>query len=214
MAIGEQRVYEVVTARSECGTICLPVLVHQSTWLPLLLPLRWVCTIRRLEVAESTLRGNLDGLRVLFEWADTKIEGGLEPLLLSGGRLTKNQLTLLVARLRVGRNPFERLAAGKKAACAQTVARMALACRLFLKWALEPASRGQPGAAPGDLSEAKDLIDAVFEPILNVDEGGRRELIKEDVLECIEELISPLKRPDGKYFVPLRFSNRNGQLKC
>jgi hypothetical protein len=73
-AEGELR---VVSSMLPSGEL-LPILVDPVTWAPRSLALRWIVLKRRYECAESTLRSNIDALRHLYAWGDTRFESGLE----------------------------------------------------------------------------------------------------------------------------------------
>ena len=55
----------------------LPLLVDRETWVPMSLATRWVVLSRRYECAESTLRTDLNGLRYLYVWGNTRFSEGI-----------------------------------------------------------------------------------------------------------------------------------------
>ncbi len=188
--------YSVIRARVEATGEDLPTLVQAATWLPLPLASRWVITERRYVGAANTIANDLSGLRFLYGWADTALPAGLEDVLLTGGRLSPVALTALALHLR---------AAGGTSAPSY-----ARATGMFLKWALQPANRGQSGAAPDDLLLAYAQIDAVLGPIA----AERRVAVRPRILPDeerieIEQRIGPVRDTHGRVRLPLMWHPQN-----
>lgn len=135
----------------------LPTLVRRDTWIPAPTALRWAVLARRLECASSTLGRDVDGLRYLYAWAEARFPGGLEARL-AAGPLGHQDLISLRDYLRHPAQPGP--AAGGPPG--PSAGARALSAKLFLTWAISPASRNERGAEPHDASVLLAAIEGVL----------------------------------------------------
>ena len=79
----------------------LPTLVHEGSWKPCRLALRWSVRYRRFHVQSSTLAHNLRVIAHVYEWARRLKEiGDLDDFVCAGGNLTS---TMINAHTTLGR---------------------------------------------------------------------------------------------------------------
>lgn len=190
----------------------LPLLVDRETWVPVSLALRWTVLRRRYEVAESTLRRDLNGLRYVYAWGDGRFREGLEARIETTGLGYDDLVSLRDFCERpdaagVGRAAETNADHGKPDTSAGA---RALAAKAFLTWAVSPASRNQRGSEPRDAMERVTQIEAVLGPLANrAGEGkGAGPLDDEVALRC-DRLLAPLADADGRYLRPLRWRADN-----
>lgn len=180
------------------------------------LALRWAVFARRFEVAESTLGGNLRGLRYLYVWGAWRFNGGLESRL-QEGPLGASDLTNLKEFLRAP--DVEDCATGtpgttggeRGANTADTAAgARALAALLFLRWAISPLNRNERGAEPADARDALTQLDVILGPLANrAGQGGERQAPTMALLDLMEERIRPVQDEEGRFRVPLQWKQDN-----
>lgn len=200
---------QVVTITLETGER-LPMLVDADTWIPRSLAMRWVLYDRRYTCAESTLRGDVSALRFVYAWGDAAFRGGLD------ARLTLGPLDhgeLLALRAFLTNPPAGDSTSGDEVDVERATGAAGsrgLAAKLFLMWAITPASRNDVGAPPANAAELAAMIHGVLQPLAKHAGKGRSRVVPpEDLIDAAEEIIRPLLGPDGGFLRPLQWHPAN-----
>lgn len=206
--MGRSQHYSVVSARLPSGE-GLPLLVYSGTGLPVRLALRWIVYQRRFEVAENTLRADLYGVRLLYQWADQEYPHGLEGRLGGVGGLDHSELLRLDAYLRTGAGSTRRTVRSG-GPLPSVVGRRVVSIIAFLKWAIVPASRNERGAPPADASALVSQVDAVLRPMVRMAARTNRiSPLPEGADEVVDRALAPRLMPDGTIARPLKFRRDN-----
>jgi integrase len=203
--------FSVVSATMPSGE-GLPLLVSRETWVPASLALRWTVLKRRYECAESTLRRDLNGLRYVYAWGSARFSEGLDARLERQG-LDYNELIRLrdfVARPDTVDDSRPDAETDLGVGADTSAGARALAAKMFLTWAVSPASRNQRGAEPFDALRRIGQIEAVLGPLANTaGEGGLVEPLNESIARRVDQLLAPIADADGHFVRPLRWHKRN-----
>lgn len=190
----------------------LPLLVDRETWVPASLALRWTVLRRRYECAESTLRRDLNGLRYVYAWGNARFPEGLDARLESRG-LDYDELMRLrdfVARPDTAQRAGAEEVPSPGVGADTSAGARALAAKMFLMWAVSPASRNQRGAEPIDALRRIGQIEAVLGPLANLaGEGGLVEPLDEDIALGVDQLLAPIVDAEGHFVRPLRWQQKN-----
>src|SRR6266704_1758134 len=86
----------------------VPVLVHDSDWLPVRVATRWVVRRRRFECMPSTLDHDLRALALLYEWTQSVLRHELDDMLERFEIPKGRELDSLVTFLRLRGSPTSR----------------------------------------------------------------------------------------------------------
>lgn len=201
---------QVVTTMLETGER-LPLLVDADTWLPRSLAMRWVLYDRRYTCAESTLRRDVNALRFVYAWADKEFPEGLDARL-AAGPLDHAEL-LELRRFLTNPTLEARIGDGQGRSVARSTGAAGsrgLAAKLFLTWALTPASRNDVGAPPENAADLKAKIDGVLPPLATHAGEGRSRLVPPDeVVDAAEEIVRPRMDANGRFLRPLQMHPKN-----
>jgi integrase len=213
--------YAVVGARLDTGE-GLPTLIRTDTWVPQSLALRWAVFARRYEVAEGTLRSELDALRYLYAWGDRFLAAGLEARLEHGAELTALEVERLKAYLRDPDQLVSPLSLAQRKvriapiaappiSVSSTEGARAKVALAFLKWASVPAMRNSVGAPPSNVSEYHAMLEGVLQPLAKyAGKGGVRiPPLSADAERRIAALIAPKMDRDGRWLRPIQFHKDN-----
>lgn len=188
----------------------LPLLVDAHTWVPRSLAMRWVLYDRRYGCAESTLRRDVNALRFVYAWGDRTFAEGLDARL-TNGPLEHGDLIALRGFLtdpdveaRLGRD------GGPGARTTGAAGSRGLAAKLFLAWALNPASRNDAGASPVNALVLAQQIEGVLQPLAkHAGEGRRRVLPTDAAMDVVEEIMQPRMDARGRFLNPLQWHPKN-----
>ncbi len=197
---------EVVTSVLKSGER-LPVLVDSATWIPRSMAMRWVLYDRRYTCAESTLQRDVSALRFVYAWGEGRFPEGLEARL-AARPLDHEDLVALKAFLIDPEVPGD--AQGPAARTTGAAGGRALAAKLFLTWALNPASRNERGAAPADADAHARQIEGVLQPLAKHAGEGRLRIVPADaIVDAAEEVIRPRLDANGLFVQPLEWHPKN-----
>ena len=204
----EHRRYRVLPLTLDTGEV-LPTLVDSFSWIPVRVATRWVVRRRRWRSMPSTLANDLRSIGLLYSWASSALEGGLDDLLEDGQPITGMQIEDLLSFLRVGGhvvNISRAVISGSN-----TVARHASVIRDFLKWAVDLTSQGRSQMAAFDeIRYRRACLDEAFHAITRQSGGSRRiRPLTEEEATRVDRLIGPRRKDDGSLTVPLQFADSN-----
>lgn len=199
------RVVNVVLPKA--GTLeqeLVPTLVDDRTGLPPRLALRWVMRTRRNAVGEKTLADDLRAASLLYSFCEDELKLSLDELFADGHRLNATELDRLIAYLRSGRgsNGIRALA---------TTGQLISNAERFLQWLAKPIDRGgRTFVSPTDLVLYHEQLRLTFADLRAFrSRGNRIQPLSSDEDVALSSLIGPLRRKDGRYDMPLRFSDEN-----
>lgn len=186
----------------------LPLLVDRATWVPASLPLRYAVLLRRYQCALSTLRGDMDALRLLYRWGSEAGSSELERRLSGLPLFSREELASL--RWFLERYTARETAGGGLMLHSATLGRYVATIRAFLAWAAVPSNRNERGAAPADLPDFIAGLEFVFRPITG---GGqfsmRRRPLSMAEIRLAESLLAPLSDETGRILNPVRWHGAN-----
>jgi site-specific recombinase XerC len=205
--------YALETVALESGE-ALPLLIRTNEGTPMSLAMRWVVLKRRSEVAESTLRADVDALRFLYAWGDRVLAGGLEARLEGGAGLTHDEVLRLKAYLLDPRElDIQRDGPGDAgdAQHSATAGRRAAVALRFLQWAVVPAERNSAGAAPAGLAGYVGMLTGILQPLAKHAGKGRRRIapLTDADARRVEQLIAPKVDRGGRWLLPLQWHRDN-----
>lgn len=183
----------------------VPTLVDERTGLPPRLALRWVMRSRRNAVSEKTLADGLRAVALLYTFCEDRLNASLDDLFADGHRLTANDLDRLIEYLRVGQGGTP----GVRALA--TIGQCVPNIERFLRWLAKPMDRGGKGyVSPSELTLYDEQLRLTFSDLRAFRSRGKRiEPLAAGDDVALWDLISPIRRKDGRYETPLRFPDHN-----
>ena len=186
----------------------LPLLVDRTTWMPASLPLRYAVLLRRYQCALSTLRGDMDALRLLYRWRGEVCSRELEPRLAGLPLLSRDELASL--RWFLERYTARETTEGGLMLHSATLGRYVATIRAFLAWAAVPSNRNERGAAPVDLPDFIAGLEFVFRPIRGGSQYSiRRRPLSMAEIRLAESLLAPRSDALGRILEPVRWHDAN-----
>lgn len=185
----------------------VPTLVDDRTGLPPRLALRWVMRTRRNAVGEKTLADDLRAASLLYSFCEDELNLSLDELFAHGHRLSSSELDRLIAYLRTGRG-------SKGVRSLATTGQLVSNADRFLQWLAKPMDRGgKTFVSPTDLVLYHEQLRLTFADLRAFrSRGNRIQPLSSDEDVALSNLIAPLRRQDGRYDIPLRFSDQNPWL--
>jgi integrase len=214
-------IYTIVTVRLTSGEV-IPILVENSSWIPVRLATRWVLLHRRLRSASNTLRNNLFTLKFIYSWAKTK-EIDLDELLLSKGMLGRDQIKSLVTELQDFRANHTKLKVistigkiskteipdlGKKITEAQIAVPIDHDLTIiedFLSWVLDPFNVGsktgnnQNVISIDHLNSTRSAIRSILDAYkVGITPSRRLAPLTHQEMELLHNAISPIRTIKGR----------------
>lgn len=186
----------------------LPCLVEYETWLPVQVATRWVLRYRRYKVQSSTLAGNLQVIKRVYEWAHS-VNLDIDDYLTSGSLLDPRQVESLVNYIR------DHIVANSRDSSLSMFNPTLLVVEDFLKWCLYAENRGGVSLLALENTTAHRMqLELLFDTLrIHGRTSKRIQPLEEDEIEAIRQAIAPYQDKNGKWVFPAKGFSRPTALR-